>query len=677
MLTKEQIRKALESYQGISDCIRNNTPEGILQSIAVEWGLDQQQLGSSPMGGYSKGRTSGAYWFVLRDLKQNIDSYDWLYERLYDEESKRVFYKLVSFRLFPDLGFIAEAYDGKHAQYFDKGIVQCDENEIFVDCGGFVGDTIQSYRKEYGEYKKCYIYEPDKENVKKIRKNLDGYHDITIRNAGVGDHMETASFAAHSSSGNFLERSKDGVETSLISLDEDIKESVTFIKMDVEGFEIPALIGAKNHIVKDRPKLAICLYHIVSDLWEIPRIIDSLCPDYRFFIRHYEKEQNWETVLYAIPPEKQSKKKKRLHTAVTVMPYERPWHNVELIKDCGLIPYLLHKDHGMDVSMIGASENQTDYPYAGLVKGMKLKSLKDHKIQTKLEYLAEHAREIDLLILRGGYDSCAAMALVYKDHNPEGKIYCGLDANSWWMDQIPWYVENYRKFIEICDIMATSCTAMAELLTHKWHRKIEVVTNGYYDFSGEERTRTLFGQKENVIFTAGRLGTEQKATDVLLKAFALIADDIPGWRLRLAGTIEDGFRSFIEGYFTEYPEIKERVDFLGSITDRSQMREEYENAKIFALTSSIEGGSPNVISEALSAGCVTAVTKFDAWEDCIGNGICGSASAIGDVKGFAEILKGLCLRTDLSGMSDQARLHADEFFCMQKNVDRIYRMLAE
>lgn len=55
--------------------------------------------------------------------------------------------------------------------------------------------------------------------------------------------------------------------------------------MDVEGFEIPALLGAKRHIREDFPKLAICTYHIVSDMWEIPRMIDTIRPGYRFFLR--------------------------------------------------------------------------------------------------------------------------------------------------------------------------------------------------------------------------------------------------------------------------------------------------------------------------------------------------------------------------------------------------------
>lgn len=90
----------------------------------------------------------------------------------------------------------------------------------------------------------------------------------------------------------------------MISLDEDIKEKVTYIKMDVEGFEVPAILGARQHIKNDTPKLAVCVYHIISDIWEVPRLIHNIYSGYRFYVRHYMEHQNWETVLYAVPKDK-------------------------------------------------------------------------------------------------------------------------------------------------------------------------------------------------------------------------------------------------------------------------------------------------------------------------------------------------------------------------------------
>lgn len=77
---------------------------------------------------------------------------------------------------------------------------------------------------------------------------------------------------------------------------------MTYIKMDIEGAELEALKGAKNIIETQRPKLAICIYYSLSDLYEIPLYLMQICKGYKFYVRHYS--YGWiESVLYAIPEE--------------------------------------------------------------------------------------------------------------------------------------------------------------------------------------------------------------------------------------------------------------------------------------------------------------------------------------------------------------------------------------
>ena len=85
----------------------------------------------------------------------------------------------------------------------------------------------------------------------------------------------------------------------LTSIDSVVKdERVTFIKMDIEGAELKSLMGAKNTITKNKPRLVICVYHKPEDICEIPEYILSLVPEYRFYLRHYCSVGS-ETVLYA------------------------------------------------------------------------------------------------------------------------------------------------------------------------------------------------------------------------------------------------------------------------------------------------------------------------------------------------------------------------------------------
>ena len=86
-------------------------------------------------------------------------------------------------------------------------------------------------------------------------------------------------------------------------LDDDINEPVTFIKMDIEGFELDALMGSKHHIIMEKPKLAICVYHKPDDLWQIPEYILQLNPSYKLYLRQYKAGDGnnaWESVLYAV-----------------------------------------------------------------------------------------------------------------------------------------------------------------------------------------------------------------------------------------------------------------------------------------------------------------------------------------------------------------------------------------
>ena len=39
------------------------------------------------------------------------------------------------------------------------------------------------------------------------------------------------------------------------TLDEDINEKITMIKMDIEGSEEKAILGARRHITEEHPKL--------------------------------------------------------------------------------------------------------------------------------------------------------------------------------------------------------------------------------------------------------------------------------------------------------------------------------------------------------------------------------------------------------------------------------------
>ncbi len=91
----------------------------------------------------------------------------------------------------------------------------------------------------------------------------------------------------------------------VVTIDEYIatRKTPTLIKLDIEGFERPALRGAAGLIARQPPVLAVSAYHFADDLWKIPLLIHELNPTYRFAIRHYTREID-DTVCYAVPQQR-------------------------------------------------------------------------------------------------------------------------------------------------------------------------------------------------------------------------------------------------------------------------------------------------------------------------------------------------------------------------------------
>jgi hypothetical protein len=78
------------------------------------------------------------------------------------------------------------------------------------------------------------------------------------------------------------------VTIETVALDDmvDPGDRVTLIKMDIEGAELNALRGASKIIARDKPRLAVCVYHKFEDIMNIPSYILSLNPEYKLYLRN-------------------------------------------------------------------------------------------------------------------------------------------------------------------------------------------------------------------------------------------------------------------------------------------------------------------------------------------------------------------------------------------------------
>ena len=84
----------------------------------------------------------------------------------------------------------------------------------------------------------------------------------------------------------------------ITTLDEFVRENkieVGFIKVDVEGFEMEFLKGAKETICTQKPAMLLSIYHQASDYFGIKPLIESWNLGYKFKIH--------QGIDYSIPVE--------------------------------------------------------------------------------------------------------------------------------------------------------------------------------------------------------------------------------------------------------------------------------------------------------------------------------------------------------------------------------------
>ena len=280
--------------------------------------------------------------------------------------------------------------------------------------------------------------------------------------------------------------------------------------------------------------------------------------------------------------------------------------NVHLTKDVGMLPYLLYREHGVD-ACVATYKNDEEYPYIDSeVKGLKIEFIEPTgggMIFDGVRYLAANAASIDVLNIYHLNLSSYIFGIVYKRFNRRGRIYLKLDMNP--KGLVACFKKNptgmiKRATIKRADIVSVETKGMFEKLKSVYGDKILYIPNGCYGKDiPEEKT-----EKKNVILTVGNLGTYEKATDVLLEAFAKFTADpsSEGWELRLVGTVDDGFKSFLDDFRNRHPELKDSITFTGPIYDRQKLSEEYAQAKIFTLPSLSESFGI-VLVEAAIHGC--------------------------------------------------------------------------
>ncbi|AHF97889.1 hypothetical protein DESACE_04245 [Desulfurella acetivorans A63] len=234
-------------------------------------------------------------------LKLNFYNYLQIFDLLEDDASRVLYFRVLKGRVFYGKNLIWPPMPKVEYNQYLHPKVKPEDNDIIVDAGAYIGDTIEKIIKQNINYKKIYAFEPDNQNYSKLIENTKKYDNIFCNKFGLWKQSDQLHFIADGTdestiTDNFNEANQT---IDVVSLDEFFKdkEKPTLIKMDIEGAELEALYGTKEIITKYKPKLQICIYHKTEHLWQIPILLKDWVKEYKLYIGHHSFDFR-ETVLY-------------------------------------------------------------------------------------------------------------------------------------------------------------------------------------------------------------------------------------------------------------------------------------------------------------------------------------------------------------------------------------------
>lgn len=331
--------------------------------------------------------------------------------------------------------------------------------------------------------------------------------------------------------------------------------------------------------------------------------------------------------------------------------------NIHIVKDVGMIPYAMRKYYNYDSKIVIYKNKKYDF----LENDVKIPKMyfPDKKFNSKLnciKFLLKNSKNIDVLHVFHIFQKTTLLSIpIFLFKNPNGYIYIHMDSNVLeYKNNDVFLIEgkgiktHLRKFIYKHIIFSKKnrkkilfgmqdCMCEEKLKNVFPFDNIKYIPDGYERLSNSEKEI----DKENIILFVGRVGSNQKRTDILLDGFRKAYAKIGDWKLKLIGPIENDFKEYVDLYIKKYPFLKEKIIVVGPIYDREKLEDEYRKTKIFCLTSDYESFGL-VLVEALYNKCMVISTDIPSSREIINNGEFGYLFEKGNSEDLANKIIEAC-----------------------------------
>lgn len=238
----------------------------------------------------------GAYFSSSKERLERVQSLLW------DERSRGIFLDAVNFRLSGKMQYLRNG--GDHVEEL-REVFAGQKIRTILDGGAFKGDSAADFIEALAP-EKIIAVEADARTHGKLTAYAEGVTNCAVVpvNAALWDENGEMTYVSSASRGSAEGgRNRRAKEVTVLCRTIDHiagNEPVDFIKLDVEGAEARALQGGERTILRDKPNLALSLYHRTDDIMELTERAHALLPHHRLILRRADCIPFWDLTLYAV-----------------------------------------------------------------------------------------------------------------------------------------------------------------------------------------------------------------------------------------------------------------------------------------------------------------------------------------------------------------------------------------
>jgi FkbM family methyltransferase len=317
-------------------------------NVAMQWGLHtlsalQYLQLLSACGVDKSGEVGRFFWYGEEFFARTLESLDRLIElrkHLGDSWSRLSWLCILLYRMTLNPFYLSACAVGHHYEKFsfdsysmNRRFFSFSENEVYVDGGAFTGDTVAQFvRAVDGRFRHIHSFEPSSDNNRAIRSMLSTLQNdylwplnprITLHARGLWDcdttlllnpsqvleldgrgavvnpasaHLVEAGMVGHIYDKE--EEAKGAIQVPVTTIDAATNQEASFIKLEIEGSELQALNGARETIARNRPKMAISIYHKPEDLETLLGFVLETGHNYQLAFRQHNPFVPDAMVLY-------------------------------------------------------------------------------------------------------------------------------------------------------------------------------------------------------------------------------------------------------------------------------------------------------------------------------------------------------------------------------------------